>query len=230
MKLGLFKRQVTLEEISDEKSCYIRVMDLMKSRQLSEAYAIICRWRMISGRQGLGLDWEKELRKGLNPEDDVILRQLYAESLPPKVISSAIYTILSGASNLDVAKMYCEIYPGVRAEIESQLRYLQSVYSTLKALKDAEETGEKYVIFTADLDSRTCPLCGKLDGKRIKISEGVIGVNLPPMHSGCRCTLICGMAVCELKKLKRRMRNPQTNKSEVIPYITYTQWKKKYLN
>ena len=60
MKLGLFKRQVTLEEISDEKSCYIRVMDLMKSRQLSEAYAIICRWRMISGRQGLGLDWEKE--------------------------------------------------------------------------------------------------------------------------------------------------------------------------
>lgn len=230
MKLGLFKRQEAPKEIADEKSCYARVMDLMKSRQLSEAYAIICRWRIISGQQGLGIDWETELRRGLDSDDDVILRQLYAESLPPKVISSAIYAILSGASNQDVAKMHCEICPGVSAEIESQLRYLQSKYSTLKDLKVAEETGDKYVIFTATLDSQTCPACGEMDGKRIKISDGVAGVNLPPIHSGCRCTLVCGMAVGELKKTKRCMRNPQTNKSEVIPYITYTQWKKKYMN
>ena len=39
---------------------------------------------------------------------------------------------------------------------------------------------EKYE-FLATLDSRTCSVCGKLDGKVFKLSEAKVGINYPPL-------------------------------------------------
>lgn len=36
--------------------------------------------------------------------------------------------------------------------------------------------------------SRICPICAELDGKRFKVSEMRVGENAPPMHPNCRCT------------------------------------------
>jgi hypothetical protein len=34
-----------------------------------------------------------------------------------------------------------------------------------------------------------CDICAKLDGKHFAISRMKIGVNAPPMHDGCRCSI-----------------------------------------
>lgn len=41
-------------------------------------------------------------------------------------------------------------------------------------------------VWVATLDSRTCPQCGALDGRRFKVGEGPI----PPAHPQCRCTKV----------------------------------------
>ena len=48
-----------------------------------------------------------------------------------------------------------------------------------------EEWAKKYIDkyeFLATLDSRTCSVCGKLDGKVFKLTEAKVGVNYPPLH------------------------------------------------
>ena len=34
-----------------------------------------------------------------------------------------------------------------------------------------------------------CDICAKLDGKHFSISKMKIGVNAPPMHEGCSCSI-----------------------------------------
>lgn len=42
----------------------------------------------------------------------------------------------------------------------------------------------KAIRFSATLDTRTCPVCGELDGKTFPVDSGP----RPPIHRGCRCT------------------------------------------
>ena len=83
---------------------------------------------------------------------------------------------------------------------------------------------EKYV-FVATLDSRTCPICGKLDGQLFYVAEAKVGVNYPPIHDKCRCTTIAYMGEEWLKGLTRRARDPQTGKTYVLPQnMNYNEW------
>ena len=50
-----------------------------------------------------------------------------------------------------------------------------------------EDGVEKYKIL-ATLDSKTCGICGELDGKIYPVAEAVTGKNMPPFHPFCRCT------------------------------------------
>ena len=38
-------------------------------------------------------------------------------------------------------------------------------------------------------NSGCCEICGKLNGKHFLVSELKIGVNAPPMHDGCSCSI-----------------------------------------
>lgn len=49
-----------------------------------------------------------------------------------------------------------------------------------------EDDFEEYRFSIAD--SRACPVCQGLNGKRFRIKERKPGVNFPPMHSFCRCS------------------------------------------
>lgn len=53
-----------------------------------------------------------------------------------------------------------------------------------------EAAGVDEYEFMATLDSRTCEVCGALDGKRFKLSEAKTGENYPPMHPNDRCTTV----------------------------------------
>lgn len=60
-----------------------------------------------------------------------------------------------------------------------------------EGLKDLfKENNIKNYSWLTALDDRTCPICMELDGQVFLTNEGATGVNLPPAHSMCRCSII----------------------------------------
>lgn len=53
-----------------------------------------------------------------------------------------------------------------------------------------KEAGVEEYEYVATLDSRTCEICGALDGKHFKVKDAQPGVNYPPMHPNDRCTTV----------------------------------------
>ncbi|WP_413778124.1 minor capsid protein [Caproicibacterium sp. XB1] len=84
---------------------------------------------------------------------------------------------------------------------------------------------EKYEIVAA-LDSRTCSVCGDMDGQQFPLSEEKPGINAPVFHTRCRC---CKAPVVEDETPgKRAARNPETGKTYYVPEnMTYKDWKAK---
>jgi len=60
-----------------------------------------------------------------------------------------------------------------------------------QGLKDLylENKIKSYRWLTA-LDERTCPICEALDGQVFETRDGEAGVNMPPAHSMCRCSMV----------------------------------------
>jgi len=60
-----------------------------------------------------------------------------------------------------------------------------------QGLKDlyAENKIKSYRWLTA-LDERTCPICEGLDGQVFETLDGETGINLPPAHNMCRCSIV----------------------------------------
>lgn len=65
-----------------------------------------------------------------------------------------------------------------------------------------------------------CEICSSLNGKVFFISDAKLGINLPPMHHGCKCTIIAN-AKRDLFK-NRDGANPLKNNSK------FEEWKKKH--
>ena len=93
-----------------------------------------------------------------------------------------------------------------------------------------EDGVEKYEIL-ATLDSKTCGVCGDLDGKLYEVGKEVVGVNMPPFHPLCRCTDVPYYDDTPTEDLTRVARDPETGKTYEVPAdMTWKEWKKKYVN
>lgn len=58
------------------------------------------------------------------------------------------------------------------------------------SLREIEANGFTQFIFIADSGgSRTCEQCKAFDGKTFALKDGKVGVNLPPLHPNCRCSI-----------------------------------------
>ncbi|MCR5635882.1 MAG: phage head morphogenesis protein [Clostridiales bacterium] len=77
----------------------------------------------------------------------------------------------------------------------------------------------------AALDKHTCPICGKLDGTIIKMSDYEVGSTAPPFHPWCRCTTAPYFEDMEGIG-ERYARDVETGESFTVPKdMTYEQWK-----
>ena len=107
------------------------------------------------------------------------------------------------------------------------VRLIRTEYG--KILNDSTMAGykasgiDRYQVLSA-LDSRTCDDCGELDNKIFKVSEGEVGINLPPFHPNCRCTTVPYFEPDEYDDLAEEAVNTKTNK-KVPLNITYQEWK-----
>lgn len=92
-----------------------------------------------------------------------------------------------------------------------------------------EDGVEKYEIL-ATLDSKTCEICGELDGNVYEVGEEVTGVNMPPFHPLCRCTDVPHYEDTPTKGMARVARDPETGKTYMVPAdMTYKQWHEQYV-
>ena len=92
-----------------------------------------------------------------------------------------------------------------------------------------EDGVEKYEIL-ATLDSKTCEICGELDGNVYEVGEEITGVNMPPFHPLCRCTDVPHYADTPTKGMARVARDPGTGKTYEVPAdMTYKHWHEQYV-
>lgn len=97
----------------------------------------------------------------------------------------------------------------------------------LLSYEDAEITKYRFI---AVLDKRTSRICQEHDNQVYDRDKAVPGVNCPPMHPWCRSTTVGYDEDADYSKLKRRARNPETGKTELVPAdMTYKEWYSKYV-
>lgn len=112
---------------------------------------------------------------------------------------------------------------------ERLIRTEMTYISNQAELQAYKECGIDEYIFVATLDSRTSKPCRKMDRKRVKISDAVVGENLPPLHPWCRSTTRMGIDDEVLATMQRRARDPQTGKTYLVPAnMSYSKWETQF--
>lgn len=152
--------------------------------------------------------------------------QALAEDLKEELLIN----LLTGRTDREAADIIADKFAVGSSQARRLVRTEACNLANQMEMQAYEECGIETYIFVATLDLRTSDICRSLDGKRFPVSEQQPGKNCPPMHPWCRSTTICDISDEELAQMKRRARNPETGKTEVIPAdMTYEQWYKKYV-
>lgn len=99
-----------------------------------------------------------------------------------------------------------------------------TAFADQQAFKDA---GIEKELFIAVHDSRTSQICQHHDRSIVEIAKAKVGVNVPPLHPNCRSHMIPYIEGVT-DAMKKRQRNPVTNKDEVVDVSeNYDQWLKR---
>lgn len=145
---------------------------------------------------------------------------ILAESLS-EVIGGAM---LSGQSIQKTARQIRERFDVGKYYAERLVRTETNHFNNeADAMAYEEMDVEKYV-FLATLDTRTSTICQNLDNEVFELKERQVGENYPPMHPNCRSKTRAYMGAEIEATLKRRARNPITNKTEIIDNMSYKEW------
>ncbi|OCZ53823.1 hypothetical protein [Dehalobacter sp. TeCB1] len=81
----------------------------------------------------------------------------------------------------------------------------------------------EYEIVLGTLDDRMCETCAAHDGERIPAGS------FKPFHDGCRCTTVASFGDDRDYTSSRGYRDPKTRKWEIGPYMSYSEYKEKFL-
>lgn len=220
------KAPVSMAVVDSDESCYQEAMKALRHNDFKFAHKIICQWNVHIGKPSLGFDWEEELEQGLSGEMESILQNFYMIEADTEMLHNAVFCVLSGASPHKVSKWACPDKEK-QNEVYLDINYFWSYYMTLSDIQGLSDEGCEKVVFLATLDKKTCPNCGIMDMKKIKIKGSVIGKNLPPLHRGCRCTIAPYYDDEDLSGEIRVARDPKTGESIEVPAdMTWKQWKK----
>ena len=99
-----------------------------------------------------------------------------------------------------------------------------TAFADQQAFKDA---GIEKEMFIAVHDSRTSQICQHHDRSIVEIAKAKVGVNVPPLHPNCRSHMIPYIEGVT-DAMKKRQRNPVTNKDEVVDVSeNYDKWLKR---
>ncbi|WP_201308089.1 minor capsid protein [Companilactobacillus farciminis] len=131
-----------------------------------------------------------------------------------------------GYSPERVTKMFQQRFEGIRRHQIHRLVITEMGHIAEQATSKAyEESGIEEYEYMATLESHTCEVCSRLDGKIFKMSEKREGINYPLIHPHCRCTTV--PHIKDLPNVKERwIRDPETGKGKIINNMSFDEWKK----
>lgn len=213
------------DKFDEERNAFFqKAMDYILSGEIDAAYRMICKRNAeMPVPPGIGCDWEKWYHSGLKKADLEIYENQLRNSSSKTITAMAIYQIIGGT--LRGVKQYQESTETDR----TQIRTAQSTMSEERHRQEYTEHGVEKYRFLANLDDRTCLVCGALDGKTFNVDDMQPGVNCPPMHEGCRCTTIAAWDGLEPRGT-RFARDPVTHRGIKVPAsMTYSEYEKEYL-
>lgn len=92
-----------------------------------------------------------------------------------------------------------------------------------------QDLGVKRYRYRATLDERTCPVCGRLDGTTHNLDDEKAGINSPPMHMNCRCTVSVVVSDKVRRNAERIARDKDGHNIRVPATMTYEEWKRAFI-
>lgn len=205
------------------------VINLIMLSKVDSAFKMICKRNMEApSPPGLGCDWKDWFYSGLEKSRKEKYKRRLSAAKDKLVVAISIYHEMSGDSIVNIQRYLRNAYDSDQTLLDDILQDI-SINATIDELQSLVDCGCTKYTFLASLDNDTCDICGSLDGKSFIIEKATIGENCPPMHHGCRCTIVATRSKNDLKHSKRKARNPITGKSEFVPGdINFATWKKLY--
>lgn len=109
-----------------------------------------------------------------------------------------------------------------------RLVHTETTYFNAISTKQAyQDLGVEKIEILETLDSHTCEICQPLDGTVIPLAQYEPGVTVPPFHPNCRGTTCPHFADMDGE---RAARNAEGQVYYVPANMTYTQWKKAFVD
>lgn len=217
--LSAYKEQGLNKTLSDiyEEGYYRNVFDTQQINGVGSAFARIDKRKI---NQALSKPWTYD---GKTFSDRIWQDK---EKLKHSLEKTLTQSIIRGEAPLKTAK---RIAQEANVELSSAKRLVltESAAMSNKASMDSyKELGVDEIEFVSALDGRTCDICGAMDGKHFKTSEGVEGINLPPLHPNCRCTTVPYFND-EFTQGEMRAARDENGKTYYVPAdMNYEEWKK----
>ena len=220
--LSAYKEQELNKTLSDiyEEGYYRNIFDIQQINGVGSAFARIDKRKI---NQALSKPWTYD---GKTFSDRIWQDK---EKLKHSLEKTLTQSIIRGEAPLKTAK---RIAKETNVELSSAKRLVltESAAMSNKASMDSYKAlGVDEIEFVSALDGRTCDICGAMDGKHFKTSEGVEGINLPPLHPNCRCTTVPYFND-EFTQGEMRAARDENGKTYYVPAdMNYEEWKEKYV-
>lgn len=152
------------------------------------------------------------------------------KSVVGKALHESLFSnILLGKGVKDISKDLVKTKEVVPWKAKAIARTSLTEMANKVEAETIKSAGLKKYRYVATLDERTCPHCGKLDGKIFNLSDKEVGVNFPPLHPNCRCTTTAAFTPAVQKAFQRAVKDAHGDWVYVRGDMTYEEWKKAYL-
>ena len=150
--------------------------------------------------------------------------------LTSSIKDELLMSLMTGRDTRETAQAIAERFNVGQNDARRLVRTESAFFHNQMELLSYEEADIEKYIFVAVLDKRTSRICQEHDNQVYDRGKAVPGVNCPPMHPWCRSTTVAYDEDADYSKLKRRARNPETGKTELVPAdMTYKEWYSKYV-
>lgn len=179
-----------------------------------------------------GMGWAVDAIKGgrvqviVDSVFDLPDARRYMDPLVDFSSETVINSMLRGLPPDMVSKSVDDIKGAMRFRSKREARTVITETAGEAHMEAYKKHGVSQYRFMASYDERTCPVCGRLDGKIFDRDKAQVGVNYPPMHPNCRCTTVAylGKDIEELSA-PREIRDDATGEMVPVPHdYTYEQW------
>ncbi len=238
-ELGKQVVQESYEKLEKEEEEYFRyVIGLILKKELRLAYKVICKrnadkpiYSLNIGKLSFGKDWSEELKNGISDIDYEECMLILRKRISKETVCGVYYYL-----NEESIQVICNRYKNTfndnidEKEFKGKVLYYSYSISNNIEIRNYKECGIEKYVYIATLDLRTCPICRELDDKIFEVKKAKRGVNLPPLHDGCRCTTYAYMGKEWYEGIKRKARDPVTGELYTLPKsMNYKEWYQKFV-